>query len=87
MTVRFTCPRCGRSSSHPDDLRHGYCGNCHDFTGRVSRYCPYCLDELVPAGEITWADVPEVRRPPDGSYVCVSCLRVLRAGDVGAGRD
>jgi hypothetical protein len=28
----FTCPRCGRSSSHPQDLREGYCGACHDWT-------------------------------------------------------
>jgi hypothetical protein len=30
----FTCPRCGRTSHHPADLAHGYCGACHDFTGR-----------------------------------------------------
>ena len=30
---RFTCPRCGRSSSHPTDLAEGYCGACHDWTG------------------------------------------------------
>lgn len=29
----FTCPRCGRTSHHPDDVRHGYCGACHAFTG------------------------------------------------------
>lgn len=29
----FTCPRCGRTSHHPDDARYGYCGACHDFTG------------------------------------------------------
>ena len=26
------CPRCGRTSFHPDDEREGYCGNCHDWT-------------------------------------------------------
>lgn len=25
----FTCPQCGRTSHHPDDARHGYCGACH----------------------------------------------------------
>jgi hypothetical protein len=30
----FTCPRCGRTSHHPDDIREGYCGACHDWTGR-----------------------------------------------------
>lgn len=29
----FTCPRCGRTSYDPNDLQHGYCGACHDYTG------------------------------------------------------
>ena len=29
----FTCPDCGRTSMHPEDLRQGYCANCHAFTG------------------------------------------------------
>lgn len=28
----FTCPRCGRTSWHPEDKRQGYCGACHAFT-------------------------------------------------------
>jgi ribosomal protein L37E len=28
----FTCPRCGMTSYNPDDIREGYCGNCHDWT-------------------------------------------------------
>jgi len=28
----FTCPRCGMTSRNPDDIRDGYCGNCHDWT-------------------------------------------------------
>lgn len=28
----FTCPRCGMMSYHPDDVREGYCGSCHDWT-------------------------------------------------------
>lgn len=31
---RFHCPRCGRVSSHPKDVEEGYCGHCHDWTGR-----------------------------------------------------
>jgi len=31
--MAFTCPRCGRTSFHPKDEEHGYCGYCHDFTG------------------------------------------------------
>jgi ribosomal protein L37E len=30
----FVCPRCGMESFHPVDVREGYCGNCHDWTGR-----------------------------------------------------
>ena len=29
----FECPRCGAVSHHPDDIREGYCGACHDWTG------------------------------------------------------
>lgn len=31
--VPYTCPRCGRTSAHPQDAEHGYCGACHAFTG------------------------------------------------------
>jgi hypothetical protein len=30
--MAFTCPKCHKTSHHPDDERHGYCANCHDFT-------------------------------------------------------
>jgi len=30
----FTCPRCQRTSYNPNDIAEGYCGNCHDWTGR-----------------------------------------------------
>lgn len=29
----FTCPVCGRKSYNANDIREGYCGNCHDWTG------------------------------------------------------
>lgn len=29
----FLCPRCRRTSHHPDDKRYGYCAHCHDYTG------------------------------------------------------
>lgn len=31
----FTCPACGMTSHHPADAAHGYCGNCHAFTGQA----------------------------------------------------
>jgi ribosomal protein L37E len=27
----FTCPRCGRTSYHPMDVQHHYCGHCACF--------------------------------------------------------
>jgi hypothetical protein len=29
----FTCPCCGMTSHHPEDIRQGYCGACHWWTG------------------------------------------------------
>lgn len=31
----FTCPECGSVSHNPDDVRNGYCGHCHDWTGEA----------------------------------------------------
>lgn len=33
----FVCPRCGARSYHPEDIRWGYCGRCHDYTGDETR--------------------------------------------------
>lgn len=30
----ITCPRCGLTSHNPTDVAEGYCGHCHDWTGR-----------------------------------------------------
>lgn len=30
-TPSITCPVCERTSYHPEDVRQGYCGNCHAF--------------------------------------------------------
>lgn len=27
----ITCPQCGRTSHHPDDVRERYCGHCHQW--------------------------------------------------------
>lgn len=29
--LSFTCPRCGRTTHHPEDVRQRYCGSCHDW--------------------------------------------------------
>lgn len=28
----ITCPKCGMTSFNANDIREGYCGNCHDWT-------------------------------------------------------
>lgn len=28
----ITCPVCAMTSYHPEDIRQGYCGNCHWWT-------------------------------------------------------
>lgn len=33
----ITCPRCGKSSPEANDIREGYCGNCHDWTSPPNR--------------------------------------------------
>jgi hypothetical protein len=32
LAQSITCPRCGMTSHNPNDVREGYCGNCHDWT-------------------------------------------------------
>jgi hypothetical protein len=32
---RFVCPRCRARSSNPGDVAEGYCGACHEFTGKL----------------------------------------------------
>lgn len=42
-TPSITCPKCGRTSHHPDDMAEGYCGACHEYTrGLVTRPCARC---------------------------------------------
>jgi hypothetical protein len=44
----FTCPCCGKPTSHPDDIADRYCGQCHWWTGdlelgpgHLSAPCPH----------------------------------------------
>lgn len=47
----YTCPRCHRTSYHPEDIANGYCGLCHDYTGGAPSWpypkCFRCLRPLV----------------------------------------
>jgi hypothetical protein len=35
IVVSITCPMCGMTSHNPDDVKNGYCGNCHAYTGKA----------------------------------------------------
>lgn len=35
--MAFQCPRCGSVSPEPNDVREGYCGQCHAWTRRGGR--------------------------------------------------
>ena len=50
----FTCPRCGRTSYHPEDIRWGYCGNCHDYTRAERTERSILFDTSLP-----WLRQPE----------------------------
>lgn len=70
-TVLFWCPRCGMASANPNDLAEGYCGACHDWTGKEPvRYLRltgwgHALSEvgqaLVDAGDIQDVTVVDTR--------------------------
>lgn len=45
--MSFTCRKCGMTSHHPDDERHGYCGNCHAFTATPPGNLPNAGDTHV----------------------------------------
>ena len=42
-----TCPRCQMTSYNPNDIREGYCGNCHDWTGAAPASRHRFADELA----------------------------------------
>lgn len=44
----ITCPQCGRTSHHIDDVQNGYCANCHQFHD----------------APMTWEAVPPIFRNP-----------------------
>lgn len=35
MQESYTCPKCGMTSYHPEDIKNQYCGNCHTTQGMV----------------------------------------------------
>jgi Zn finger protein HypA/HybF involved in hydrogenase expression len=51
----FTCPCCGATTPHPDDIKEGYCPQCHAFTGykapdrgiHMDRPCEHRMDVIT----------------------------------------
>lgn len=37
----IVCPECGRASWNSNDIREGFCGNCHDWTTATPDSTPY----------------------------------------------
>ena len=58
----ITCPKCGMTSYNQDDIKSGYCGNCHDWTSDGSREHPYIwiliqLFAMPVSVGLAWQDV------------------------------
>jgi hypothetical protein len=47
--LSFTCPVCRAVSYNLNDVREGYCGRCHSWTGRELsvRPCPVTMPHSV----------------------------------------
>lgn len=83
----FTCPRCGMTSAHPQDVDQGYCGNCHDWTG--DRGDPLSFEDEPPVRAFGEWDAPLTDNavwlddvPTDRT--CMSCRENFQEGDNGA---
>lgn len=71
----FSCPRCGAVSYNLNDVEHGYCGRCHDFTGDPHRQA-LTLEERVAATACPGCEQkalrvelrPELQARPIGSF-------------------
>jgi hypothetical protein len=34
----ITCPKCNKTSHHPEDVKYKYCGNCHLFHDQMGEF-------------------------------------------------
>lgn len=59
-TPSFTCPKCRKTSWHPDDVQNGYCGHCHEFVSVDGFVTVPTLAELSAEG-LAWP-------APDGRW-------------------
>lgn len=44
----ITCPECGLTSWHPEDVRYGWCANCEDYTSERAPLGEYGDREVTP---------------------------------------
>ena len=68
MSETFTCPLCTKTSYHPEDAKHGYCGRCKAFTrGRANLLPPEPRSWDVLNGKCGWGVADDVRcdKPAD----------------------
>lgn len=56
-----TCPACGATSRHPDDVAQGYCGQCHWWTRDYARTVTDVTVEPIDGGY-------RVKRSDDGRF-------------------
>jgi len=54
-----TCATCLRTSHHPQDVKEGYCGSCHAFTGTVD-VCR-CHEPGAPPTPVPYTMLSELR--------------------------
>jgi len=81
----FCCPRCGRTSYHPVDVEEGYCGACHDWTGRsLFAGIPVIVDPDLPVDVVEVRGATTVRIHLDGAPVNPTCAELGHA-DLGGG--
>lgn len=80
----ITCPQCGMTSYNPHDIRWGYCGMCHDFTGEKLAGTP---NPNWKANQVV-TDRPVVRHgptPPSADYPTWMKVLAALAGAVAIG--
>lgn len=52
MPDSITCPRCGRTSYNPNDVKAGYCGWCHWWTSDPLLGSPETMRAVTAQGGI-----------------------------------
>lgn len=77
MQSSITCTQCWMTSYHPDDVKHGYCGNCHSFIpdGVVCRDADNALDTRY-VHNFSDDNIAAIVRTDDGSIGMLTRSRI-----------